>query len=342
MIKIYFHTIYPELNESNRLFTSDSGPIGDDLLAPFTELRKYALLHGLEVSTAEGNLPEDADAVVLLDLPQNLTAFHHTVLSSNIPLYLIALESKIIAANSHDPRLHSHFKKIFTWDDKLVDGEKYIKINYSFKRATYPLDDDFKNRKLCTLISSNKYSSHPDELYSVRLQLIEWFEKNHPEQFDHYGMGWDRHHFFENRYLRQINKISFLRTIFKPQRPRYTGRVTSKRDVLQKYRFAIAYENVAGHAGYITEKIFDCMFAGCIPIYLGAPNILDYIPRDCFIDRNEFRTNEALYDCLTNMSESEVVNRRESINRFLMSDAFSPFSIDVFASSVIDKICEQL
>lgn len=342
MKRIYFHTIYPELNESNRLFATDSAPIGDDLLVPFTELRDYALLRGLEVQTAESNLPEDADAVVLLDLPQKLTAFHRAAMTSSIPLYLIALESKIIAASSHDPQLHSYFQRIFTWDDHIVDGKKYIKINYSFKRATSTQDDDWKNRKLCTLISSNKFSSHPDELYSARLQLIEWFEKNHPEQFKLYGMGWDRHHFFENRYLRQINKIPMLRGIFRSGRPSYVGRVNSKKDVLQNYKFAIAYENAAGHAGYITEKIFDCMFAGCIPIYHGAPNIRDYIPRDCFIDRKDFISNEALYYHLINMSDSEILIRRENIKNFLMSDAFSPFSTDVFASTVIDKISEQL
>jgi hypothetical protein len=29
---------------------------------------------------------------------------------------------------------------------------------------------------------------------------------------------------------------------------------------------------------YVTEKVYDGLMAGCVPIYLGAPNIDDYIP----------------------------------------------------------------
>jgi hypothetical protein len=31
------------------------------------------------------------------------------------------------------------------------------------------------------------------ELYSKRVEAIKWFEKNHPEDFDFYGIGWDRY-----------------------------------------------------------------------------------------------------------------------------------------------------
>lgn len=29
---------------------------------------------------------------------------------------------------------------------------------------------------------------------------------------------------------------------------------------------------------YVTEKLWDCLEAGAVPIYLGAPNILDHLP----------------------------------------------------------------
>ena len=48
--------------------------------------------------------------------------------------------------------------------------------------------------------------------------------------------------------------------------------------------FAICYENARDIPGYITEKIFDCFFAGCVPIYWGgAPNVTDHIPANTFI-----------------------------------------------------------
>ena len=34
--------------------------------------------------------------------------------------------------------------------------------------------------------------------------------------------------------------------------------------------------------GYITEKIFDSFFAGVVPIYWGAENITDYVPKSLY------------------------------------------------------------
>ncbi|WP_226896450.1 glycosyltransferase family 10 domain-containing protein [Poseidonibacter ostreae] len=59
--------------------------------------------------------------------------------------------------------------------------------------------------------------------------------------------------------------------------------------------------------GYITEKIFDSFFAGCVPVYLGADNITEHIPKECFIDKREFDTYEKLYKYLKNMSDEEYV-----------------------------------
>jgi hypothetical protein len=44
-----------------------------------------------------------------------------------------------------------------------------------------------------------KKINHPLELYSKRVEAIKWFEKNHPEDFDFYGIGWDRY-VSSNRY----------------------------------------------------------------------------------------------------------------------------------------------
>lgn len=73
------------------------------------------------------------------------------------------------------------------------------------------------------------------------------------------------------------------------------GTVESKAITLAKYKFCICYENMRDVKGYITEKIFDCFMAGCVPIYWGASNITDYIPADCFIDRRTFTSMEELY-----------------------------------------------
>ena len=64
-------------------------------------------------------------------------------------------------------------------------------------------------------------------------------------------------------------------------------------NVFNKYKFVFVCENSLG-TGYITEKIFNCLFARCIPIYWGCSNIEKFIDKDCFINMNldTFGNNE--------------------------------------------------
>uniref|UniRef100_UPI00404791C4 hypothetical protein n=1 Tax=Aliarcobacter sp. TaxID=2321116 RepID=UPI00404791C4 len=54
------------------------------------------------------------------------------------------------------------------------------------------------------MISGNKKVNHPLELYSKRLESIEWFENNHPQDFEFYGMGWNEYP-LSNKYVRFLN-----------------------------------------------------------------------------------------------------------------------------------------
>src|SRR4051794_23704286 len=62
----------------------------------------------------------------------------------------------------------------------------------------------------------------------------------------------------------------------------YKGRIpglncgTEKINILKKYRFCFCMENSVDLRGYVSEKIFACFAAGCVPIYWGAPNIEEY------------------------------------------------------------------
>jgi hypothetical protein len=59
------------------------------------------------------------------------------------------------------------------------------------------------------------------------------------------------------------------------------GRKT-KLDAIARYRFCLAFENSI-ETDYVTEKVYDCLIAGTVPIYLGAPNVADFVPGDSSI-----------------------------------------------------------
>lgn len=60
-----------------------------------------------------------------------------------------------------------------------------------------------------------------------------------------------------------------------------------KSPALAPYMFSFIIENIK-YPHYFTEKLIDCLLAGCVPIYWGAPNIGDYFNLDGFIIFNSF------------------------------------------------------
>jgi len=71
------------------------------------------------------------------------------------------------------------------------------------------------------------------------------------------------------------------------------------------YKFVIAFEDVH-EKDFVTEKFFDPLLAGSVPIYLGAPNIADFAPGDnCFVDVRRFESPRSLTRFINTCYENE-------------------------------------
>ena len=220
-------------------------------------------------------------------------------------LILFMWEPPVVQPELYDPEAHKYFGKIFTWDDSLIDNQRYFKLFYP---ALKPLMDHlppFEEKKFCTMIARRQTSKHPKELYSERKKIIQFFEKR-PQDFDLYGTGW------------------------KKKYKTWKGPIVDKLQVLKNYKFCIAYENTKEVQGYISEKIFDCFAAGVVPIYWGASNITDYIPENCFIDRRKFKDNESLVRFLKKMTKLEYEAYLKHAALFLQSEKAQVFHSDHF------------
>lgn len=81
---------------------------------------------------------------------------------------------------------------------------------------------------------------------------------------------------------------------------------TSKLETIASYHFTLALENAIGE-DYVTEKFFDPLVVGSVPIYLGAPNVAAFAPGEqCFINVADFPTPRALADYLLVLAEDEA------------------------------------
>ena len=72
--------------------------------------------------------------------------------------------------------------------------------------------------------------------------------------------------------------------------------------------------------GYITEKIFDCLYAGVIPLYMGAPNILEYLPEEAFIDCRRYTSWTDMWDDVSSMSRDRISSIRDAGRAFFQSN----------------------
>jgi hypothetical protein len=93
--------------------------------------------------------------------------------------------------------------------------------------------------------------------------------------------------------MRSLRVDSYGRCLQNRQLVLDEGRKT-KLDVIAGYKFTLAFENSISQ-DYVTEKFFDPLTVGSVPVYLGASNVDDFAPGDrCYINVADFSGPEDL------------------------------------------------
>lgn len=321
----------------DEVFNLDSNLNRDNGFYSWVVLREAFLKHQFSMHTADVNSHHDVAFELHVDVQKG---------NVSLPCYLLMLETSQVYPGNGILENLARYRKVFTWDDTLVDGKHFIKVNFPNPICIPPVDGFGKRDLFCCLISSNRSLNISDDriLYPERVKVIRWFEKNVPQDFYLYGMDWDIPIIppgLRGKLLRRFWK-GLSRFIKINHFPSFRGRVERKCNVLQRSRFSICYENIRDMPGYITEKIFDSFFSGCVPVYWGASNITDYVPADCFIDRRLFADTEDIYKHLKNITEDEYRGYQQRIAVFLQSDAGHQFSSEALAETIVETILQDI
>jgi hypothetical protein len=239
--------------------------------------------------------------------------------------YLLVLEGVLDAPENHSIELSKYFKKIFTWNDCLVDNSKFIKTLWP-QPVNWPQPNHvkFPDKKLIVNISANKFSKNELEFYSERSRFIDYLDRFYPNEFDLFGFGWNK----------PINTLQKFFPFLVKKYSTYKGIAEDKCAIFPKYKFAIIYEN-ANVPGWITEKLFDCLRSFCVPIYLGAPNVTNIIPEDIFIDKRKFNSYDDLMDFLLKMKENEYNGYLLRIDQFISSENFKSHLSTSLAKTIV-------
>jgi alpha(1,3/1,4) fucosyltransferase len=247
-------------------------------------------------------------------------------------LALFMYEPPLVCPENYDFELHKHFAVIFTWDPTLVDGKKYHRIYLPSSTEFPPVHlVPFAQKKLLVNISSHKHSRYERELYSEIRRTIRFFEQSCPDHFDLYGFLWNPS---VTQHLRgKIVRPWIRREVY----PSYRGVARDKWGVYPNYRFGLCYENSV-EPGYVSLKIFDCLRCGCVPVYLGAPDIANYVDKDAFVDRRDFSSLQSLADYLRGVDERVYHRYIEAGQAYLGSDKFKLFLSESFVDTVVNAL----
>jgi alpha(1,3/1,4) fucosyltransferase len=329
--------------------------VGDNLLAPFVAVRDRFVAAGVAVDTSD-RLPDQPDGrrhlFVSYGSPDRFPS-HSTrryrelarrsdvVLSAYFTMECPVVEPRIFREM---PALQGLFRRLLTWSDAAAlrpyTGTPVRVEHFCWPQpfdAVHPTLWSNRDRGFLVMMNANKLPRiYVDELYTARLRAIEFFHRH--GELDLYGRNW-------NSAPRRIGKTrtpalvrrALERAWVAKQRvlpdPRYAaaagawrGAVRSKCDTLARYRFALCFEN-STIKGWVTEKLFDCLFVGTVPIYWGPADITDWVPADCYIDMRQFEDFAALRTFLHALSPAMVERYREAGRDYLDSPRFDPFRL---------------
>ncbi len=331
--------IYQRFRE-NHLFAMGGGDLSRQFHLPFTRLRELFLDREIELNTPDCNAGHE----VLFELHINVQRR-----SPRAPGYVYQYENALVRPRNEDPAALRRYQKVFTWNPALVQSlghqpgpvPRAVLLPYPNRLTPAPAPAGALRPKGCVMVASNKSLAVQDrrDLHARRCEIIRAFEAAAPDFFSLYGRGWEYAPAAPGKWGRLLG--SLRKRLPAPARspfPSWRGPIADKDALLREAKFCICYENAADIPGYITEKIFDCMRTGCVPVYWGPKEVAEVIPSGCFVDARIFSHAHAIVGHLLTMGEKERTQLQHAAAEFIRSGAAAIFSEENFARTLVREI----
>ena len=350
----------------NRLFTDAEGCI---YTSSFRRWRELASAQGYQLDTCDICPPSEADLVWFMDLPRSKHAFEEVRRSvrKGTPLLLQILESPLLFPAAFVEENRKAFDAVVSYEFSADEGRCFY---YRLPLETEPRYEGlpFGARKPAVMVNTNRVEGwlatrklgltglpgmgayfsgwklppwhflQParGELYSWRRRCAHAAEAV-PGRLEVMGSGWngERISWCPGLFSRRYSN-------YRPADPVPHGTAASadKRARLGNYRFVIATENYRGNFGYISEKIFDAMLGGSVPVYLGERSITAHVPPEAFVDARRCGSVCDLWRHLESFSEEHWQRVRKAGQEYLRSARFQPFTSEAFAQRMMEILAK--
>lgn len=199
--------------------------------------------------------------------------------------------------------------------------------HFSFPRGHNIIDQFFDQprERLVCMISRDRTTlpgHEANDLYAFRRKIVAFFTQHlSPEEFHLYGR-WPDSPYFKGGlpYNNDLGGFGMECPANKGGNLAIDGRYTR----LPQFHYNICTEN-AIEPGWVTEKIWHAMAAGCIPIYLGAPDIDLVVPKGLYIDMRG-KSLEDILHIMRTQTQAERDEMRAKIRAWLTDPSNDWFS----------------
>ena len=240
--------------------------------------------------------PSQADVVIFINTIDNkvLMPDQHSILFFHEPRDYAHLYQSEINEN-HFPKAHMKVVSHLPTPSLFINNSDGIKFYRSIPyvhfhhNATYDqlssIDESRRTKLICSITTGLK--GIPG--YQNRRSFLEQYSAINP-RFDLFG------------------KFSKLSAAI----PSYRGQCIFKWKTVSQYKYSLVIEN-STEDYYISEKIFDALICGSMPIYFGSDKIFEVLPREWFyylpkLDASEFSKMNAFIatDAYKTVSENRA------------------------------------
>lgn len=205
--------------------------------------------------------------------------------------------------------------KQFKWPQK--DAKEYAKTSFQHW--------NLRQKKFC-FIQKNRWNLSKGSQYSLRRKVV----AANQDFLDVFGGGWNQglatdlaksFFGFKDSLIRKSLDFSNLWGVGR-RFNNVHGPVLDKMEVLSKYKYSLVIEN---SESYVSEKLFDVLLSGTVPLYVG-PRIEDFgIPREvAFICGSKPEDIQKAMICLMNDSDLSSNILKEGSN-FVQSHDYKQF-----------------
>jgi hypothetical protein len=231
--------------------------------------------------------PKEAEFAICVD---NEKEFQKNVVRARISkrkTIIIRNEPVVVCPENKMSRTRRRFGLSLDVGRPQSESKNAIPWPQNWNQTLKYIETERERSEKIVMINGNKISFIPGEMYSLRRKAI-----LHLNNLDLYGTNWDMsrkekiRHALTNLHIAirggYFPRKSGVKYYFKDF-SKWKGAPSDKQKVLSKYKFCLVIEN---SAEFMTEKLFDAFFSGCIPIYVG-PDLQQFpIPKGLFIQAN--------------------------------------------------------